>query len=539
MPERIILIGADKPGLDAVRRYKRSRPDVSAVALYPDDNPLPEFSCMVLDSFVDHGIDFKENLRACAVDVDAREVRVRDAVTGAESLMSFDALIFASGSAPARLDVPGETLGSIFRLCDYEDAARLTAKEGANVVIGSGMNQLLAVSALLSDEAEEIYVLPHRGTATTAPLSDDLFAMVRHHLVGLGVVFLDDETLVSIEGEHTARTVVTDKRSIDAVRIVHATPSAPVTALAEQAGLRLDGDGAVVVGESLSVGHDGIYACGGCASFAGGQSERPVPGTSVRSTEGKQAAALATALEGGSPNFHVSNAAYAIPLGDLTVSGAGLTLAQASECGFNPLSATVIQFDRAHFMPDAELMTLELVFDANGRVHGVQGLGKSGDALCGRISAVSAILGSKPSVEDIANLEIAYSPPFASAMDVLNTVGNVAENILAGTNEGVSAKEFEKLWAERESGDCFFIDCRELGNAEPYVEKHPLHWNHISQAEIARRLDEVPRGPKIVLLCNTGARSYEAQITLKAAAYEDVVNVDGGVAAVKMSGVEV
>ena len=539
MPERIILIGADKPGLDAVQRYRQERPEASAVVLYPESNPLPEFSCMTLDRFMGDGVDFPENLRACGVDVDARRVHVRDNITGVESDLDYDALVFASSSAPAPLEAPGEFLGSIFRLCDYDDAARLTAKDGANVVIGSGMNLLLAVSALLEDGKGEIFVLPHGQTASSAPLSDGLYAMVRHHLVGLGVTFLDDERLVAIEGEHVARRVVTDKRVIDAVRIVHATPNAPVSALAADAGLRLDADGAVVVDEKLRTDKEGVYACGGCASFASGFCERPIPGVAIRATEARQAAALAESLGGGSPEFRAPATAYAVPLGDLTVSGAGLTMAQAGECGFAPMSATVIQFDRAHFMPEAELMTLELVFDVTGRVHGVQGLGKSGDALCGRISAVSAALGDKPTVEDVANLEIAYSPPFASAMDVLNTVGNVAENILAGTNEGVGPEEFERLWAERESGECFFLDCRELGNAEPYLEKHPLYWNHISQAEIARRLDEVPEDKKIILLCNTGARSYEAQIVLKDAGFEDVVNVDGGVAAIKQSGVEV
>ena len=199
-----------------------------------------------------------------------------------------------------------------------------------------------------------------------------------------------------------------------------------------------------------------------------------------------------------------------------------------------------IQFDRAHFMPGVELMTLELVFDGpTRRVLGIQGLGKSADALCGRISAVSAVLPMKPTIDDISNLEMAYAPPFSSAMDVLNTVANGADNMLAGINESISPEEFRELWAEREREDSFFLDCRELGNAQPVLDRHTAHWNHIPQGQIARRVAEIPTDRKIVLVCNTGTRSYEAQTILKHAGFCDVVNVEGGNTALRQSGIEV
>ncbi len=38
-------------------------------------------------------------------------------------------------------------------------------------------------------------------------------------------------------------------------------------------------------------------------------------------------------------------------------------------------------------------------------------------------------------IEDISNLEVAYAPPFASAMDVVNAVANVAEKRYRGQRE--------------------------------------------------------------------------------------------------------
>ncbi|MFH1913546.1 MAG: FAD-dependent oxidoreductase [Pseudomonadota bacterium] len=546
---RILLIGTDEPGLLGVARHLEARPEDSAMVLYPEFNPLPEFSCMTLERLLGKGIEFPESIRACGLDASSRTVLVRHDHTGRESSLDYDTLVFATGSAPAALDVPGEFLTPMARVGGHADAARLRAADGVNVVIGSGVNLLLAVSSLMSQGVGTIEIIPHgeiRGEARQgSPLSDTLSAMVRHHLTESGLTIHARDTLKAIESRNGAAVVVTDRRVIDCARVINAMPAAPITYLAADAGIALDPAGHILTDARLAANAENVFACGGCAAFVGRDCQRPVPGSAAASTAKKQARALAATLGGQAVDFQVAAGAWSIPLGGLTAAGAGLTPDQARECGFSPLSALVIQFDRAHFMPDASLMTLELVFDSrDGRVLGIQGLGPSADALAGRVSAVSALLaaltdGGQPTVHDVANLEIAYSPPFASSMDVLNTVGNVAANILDGIGQGVTAQEFDRIWQERESGENHFLDCRELGNAAPYLDRHPDHWRHIPQGEIAKRMAELPQDGRIVIICNTGVRAYEAQVTLKHAGRGDAVIVEGGMTAIRQSGIEV
>ena len=99
-------------------------------------------------------------------------------------------------------------------------------------------------------------------------------------------------------------------------------------------------------------------------------------------------------------------------------------------------------------------------------------------------------------------------------MDILNTVGNVADNILTGQNKGITVDEFGALWNAADLGDAYIIDCREDVQGGPLVEKHPGRWHNIPQGQLRGRLSEVPRDKKVVLMCNTGARSYEALVTL-------------------------
>ena len=133
-------------------------------------------------------------------------------------------------------------------------------------------------------------------------------------------------------------------------------------------------------------------------------------------------------------------------------------------------------------------------------------------------------------------MELAYAPPFGSAMDVLNAAANAAENILVGRCAPIQPMEFTRLWENRAQENLLCIDTREWGNAEPYVAKYPEYWKNIPQGQIKDRLDEIPKDKKIVLLCNTGGRSYESQVILRHAGFMEPVNLQGGMGFIKQTG---
>ena len=89
-----------------------------------------------------------------------------------------------------------------------------------------------------------------------------------------------------------------------------------------------------------------------------------------------------------------------------------------------------------------------------------------------------------------------------------------------------------------ESGDdnLYFLDCREEADGKAFMEKYPEKWHNIPQGKIFKREAEIPRDKSIVLVCNTGARSYEAQINLAKLGLEDVRNLYGGMALLKKYG---
>ena len=80
------------------------------------------------------------------------------------------------------------------------------------------------------------------------------------------------------------------------------------------------------------------------------------------------------------------------------------------------------------------------------------------------------------------------------------------------------------------------LDVRGPANAAPYVAHFGERWLNIPQETLQQRLQEVPKDKRLIVVCNSGARSYEALRQLESAGVCETVNLQGGVAALKKAG---
>ena len=246
----------------------------------------------------------------------------------------------------------------------------------------------------------------------------------------------------------------------------------------------------------------------------------------------RQGRVIGTNIFGGNARFNGAVGAWGVKLCALNAAGAGLTLDVALREGFDAISVQVVQADRAHFFPSKAPMSMELVVDRKTRrVLGVQGVSPAGDALAARVNPVAALLSHKVDVEEISNLEVLYSPPFASAMDIINTLGNAADNVLSGSYKPMTLEEFDAAWANREKEDFYLLDARPKTMGAAFAEKFPGRWNNIPQDEVTARLAEIPADKPIIITCNTGLRAYETQLVLTHAGRTNTKAVFGGVTA--------
>ncbi|MFC6758122.1 rhodanese-like domain-containing protein [Halomicroarcula sp. GCM10025894] len=152
----------------------------------------------------------------------------------------------------------------------------------------------------------------------------------------------------------------------------------------------------------------------------------------------------------------------------------------------------------AEYYPGAERFWLKLLFDpADGTVRGAQSVGR--DGVDKRIDVVATAMQNGAAVSELAQLDLAYAPPYSSAKDPVNMAGMAAENVVRGLVDVVHWHDLD-------------------GEVPPLVDVRPPEMRaaagHIPDArnvplpELRERTDEFP--DEVVTYCKMGQTSYAA-----------------------------
>jgi NADPH-dependent 2,4-dienoyl-CoA reductase/sulfur reductase-like enzyme/rhodanese-related sulfurtransferase len=568
MPQQVVIIGAVALGPKAACRFKRLSPDSRVIMLdrgkrisyggcgipYYVSGEVSEISALQSTAF--HmvrtpeffhdvkDVEVRPETEAVAIDPKAKTVTTRHLPSGREETLPYDKLVIATGSSPRRLPIPGIDLPGVHAVNDLEAAEAIktavaAGEVGSVAIVGSGFIGLEMAVAFADMWGLDVTVIELFDQILPGVTSPTLAGMAQRHMEEKGVVFRLGEQVKAIEGEGKAQRLVTDKGTVEADMIIVSVGVLPNDGLAKAAGLAVSERGGIVVDDRMCTSDPDIYAGGDCVVVKNLVTDKPMflPLGSMANRQGR---VIGDNLAGGDSRFEGVVGSWCVKLFDLGAAGTGLTLAAAKRAGIDAVSTHVTAVDRAHFYPEHKLMSLELIAErGTKRLLGLQALGENGDAVVGKVNTVAALLPGKPTVSAVSNVEVAYSPPFAAAMDILNSVGNVADNILSGQNKGIDVGEFGEIWKRSDLGDAYIIDCREELQGGPLVKKYPGRWHNIPQGQLRHRLAEVPRDKSIILMCNTGARSYEALVTLAHMGFKQVVSVEGGMAAVQAAGIDV
>lgn len=487
-------------------------------------------------------VHIKNRTQALSLDRRAQKVRVRYLASSEEEDLPYDELVLATGCRPKALKISGADLPGVTSVVTLEQAQ--TVKEqisrgevGRAVIVGAtpaGCELAAAVSDLWGVETA---LLEPGSQVLPEWLDPPLAWMVHQHLQDKGVeVFLEESVQEIHPGTgDEALEVVTPNRRLPADLVLVALGAEPNSDLAAQAGLTVSPRGGIVVDQRLQTSDPHIYAGGGCVENLQLITGKPVyfPEPSLAHRQGR---VIGTNIAGEFATFPGITVSFAFKVFDLAVAGTGLHLEAARREGLDADAALVVQQDHAHFYPVQELIYLHLVVDRQTRrLLGAQGVCANGDALVGRINSIAALLLHKGTIEDLSNLEMAYSPPYGTALDIANTVANTAENLVTGRNLSIDLAEFQHQFLA-ETGKATVLDVRGAANAAPFVARFGERWLNIPQETLKRRFDEVPRDKPLILICNAGMRSYEALRQLQAQGFEKAVGLQGGVAALKKAG---
>ena len=172
----------------------------------------------------------------------------------------------------------------------------------------------------------------------------------------------------------------------------------------------------------------------------------------------------------------------------------------------------------AGYYPDAKQMALKLLFDPKtGEILGAQGIGIEG--VDKRIDVIATAMRGGITAPELADLELAYAPPFGSAKDPVNMLGYIAENIMSGLIEVAQWDEIEAFVNKGYK----LIDVR---TAAEYGRGCIPGAVSIPVDEIRDRVGEITQ-KDLLVNCQVGQRGHTATMLLKELGF-NAVNLDGG-----------
>jgi nitrite reductase (NADH) large subunit len=203
--------------------------------------------------------------RATAVDLATRTVTLAD-----HTQLNFSRLVFATGSQPLRLSIPGTDLPGVLTFRDLDDVAAIAAHKVADrrvVVIGGGLLGLEAAYALAKARAHVtiVHLMP---TLMERQLDPPAAEMLKRTVEDKTIsVRLQTQTARIVGKTRVEAVELEDGTNIPADAVIIAVGIRPNTELAQDAGLTVDRG--IVVDDHLETSAEGIYAIGECAEHRG------------------------------------------------------------------------------------------------------------------------------------------------------------------------------------------------------------------------------------------------------------------------------
>lgn len=469
--------------------------------------------------FDEYRIDARVYNEVIKIDRENKRVVIKNVVTAEEYTEAYDKLVLSPGANPIMPPFEGREDVNLFTVRNVIDIAKLQAfitdkKAERITVIGGGFIGV--------EVAENLNLAGYDVTLIEAmdqimkPFDYDMVQILHKEIYDRGIDLVLGDKVEKFEKD---KVVLGSGRKVDADLVVMAIGVSPDTTLAKQAGLEIGETGAIKVDHNYLTNDKDIYAVGDAIEvyhkLLHSKTKLALAGPAQ-----KQARSAADHICGRVVKNTGVIGSSVIKIFDMNAASTGLneSLIKVSGLDIDYDFVTVIPFDKVGLMPDSEPMTLKIIFEVpTGRILGAQGIGKG--TVDKRIDVIATIIKFDGTLDDLADLELCYAPPFGTAKDVVNHGALVGLNVLNKEIEQVKVSQVRELVEQ----DKYIIDVREQ---EEYEEGHLLNSKNIPLKDLRDRLDEIPKDREIYVHCRSSQRSYNAVRALNQLGY-NAINISG------------
>ncbi len=366
-----------------------------------------------------YNIDVRTGHEVTAIDPTGGKVLARRLGDGKEEWVSYGQLLIATGAVPFCPDLPGADARGIFGVNTLQVGVTLRRfieeeRPRRGVIVGGGYIGLEMAEALIRQGLT--VTLLDREPQVMGTLDHDMGALVGNALREIGVDIHLGESLAGFETAGGRVTgVVTGERRLPADLVILGMGVRPNARLAQEAGVPLGEKGAIRVNSRMETEVPGIWAAGDCAESYHLVSRRPFY-IALGTVANKHGRVAGINITGGDALFVGVVGTAITKVCGLEVARSGLQEKELQRLGVDYVTARIESLTHAHYYPGAGPITVKLLAEkGSGRLLGGQIVG--GEGAGKRIDIVAAALHAGFTVEQVADLDLAYAPPFSPVWD--------------------------------------------------------------------------------------------------------------------------
>jgi NADPH-dependent 2,4-dienoyl-CoA reductase/sulfur reductase-like enzyme/rhodanese-related sulfurtransferase len=529
---RIVVIGGVAGGMSAATRLRRLDADAEIIVVEKSgyvsyaNCGLPYYVGGIIEEERDlllqtpaslHArfrLDVRVSSEVTSISRSEKTVAVTNLLSGETYELSYDKLILSPGASPIVPPIPGVERALTLRTVEDVEriVARVDQKPATAVVIGGGFIGVEIAENLI-----------HRGIKTAvieasdqvlAPLDPEMATLVAKEMIAHGV---DLQLGVSASAIGTHSVTLSDGSEVPAELVILAIGVRPEISLAKAAGIKVGTRNGIEVDDFNRTSDLDIYAVGDAAEKTDSLDGTAtlVPLANIANRHGR---IVADHINGRIVRPVTTIGTAIVKVFDLMIATTGWNEKRLVAADRPHLIIHTHPNSHAGYYPDAKQMTLKLIFEpTTGEILGAQGVGIEG--VDKRIDVIATAMRGGITAPELADLELAYAPPFGSAKDPVNMLGYIAENMISGLIESSQWNQIDDYVARGYQ----LIDVRTAGE---YGRGNIPGAINIPVDEIRERKSEITNH-NLLVNCQVGQRGHTASLLLKELGF-NAVNLDGG-----------
>lgn len=433
MSKEMVIIGAVAAGMSAASKMRRLNPDLN-INVYTDEEYISYAACGIPYYLSGMTKDLNDLIARKPEEFAAQNINIHmkhsvDSIIPEEKKIiiksnsevfekKYDKLLIATGAGARKINFSGGDLKNIFTIRNLTEGVEIkkAIERGVKkaVIVGAGYIGVEMVETFKQLGIETTII--EAADRVLINFDKEISESVKDYIEQEGVKVFLNEKVTGFEGrDGFVSRVVTEKGFTDCDLVILTLGSVPNSILAEKAGIELTKEKAIKVNSFMETNISDIYAAGDCASHWHIVKEKDVY-IPLGTTANKQGRIAGTNMAGGKDAFKGILGTAVTKIIDIGVARTGLSKKEAGEEGIPAEEVLIEAKDIATYYPGFRPVKVKLIGSKETKtLIGAQIMGENRFAK--RIDVLALAVQNRIKVEDLANTDMAYAPPFSPVWD--------------------------------------------------------------------------------------------------------------------------